>query len=389
MKEQGWIEPIVERVVGEVLASQMAQLRGEIVRQVSQEIAAQAPSHAPATETANTASSATELPRSVAEIQSGSSQKEILKALLDVSSRHANRVALFVVKGAHATGWQARGFSDNESIKDFALDENATGVSQAIAERVAATVGKDGLDRRFLEAFGLPATGEARLCPLILKDKVAALIYADSGTENGNALDGGAIDLLVLATGAWLEVNSLRKQAQKEPAPATSANDAPAAESHPPAPVAQAAATQAFNDPFAAHSPAFASSKAMAAAAAETAAPSGASAMSADHGQSGDGHSAAATAPASAEDQETHRKAQRFARLLVDEIKLYNQAKVAEGKKNKDLYDRLKDTIEKSQATYLKRYGNTVAASENYFKHEIIRSLAEDDVSILGANFKH
>ena len=96
--------------------------------------------------------------------------------------------------------------------------------------------------------------------------------------------------------------------------------------------------------------------------------------------------------PASAvspEDQEVHRKAQRFARLLVDEIKLYNQAKVAEGRKKKDLYDRLKEAIEKSHATYRKRYGNTAAASANYFQHEIIRSLAEDDLSIMGANFRH
>jgi hypothetical protein len=97
-------------------------------------------------------------------------------------------------------------------------------------------------------------------------------------------------------------------------------------------------------------------------------------------------------APASSispEDQDVHRKAQRFARLLVDEVKLYNQAKVAEGRKNKDLYDRLKDAIEKSRATYQKRYGNTVAASANYFQNEIIRSLAEDDLSIMGANFRH
>jgi DNA replication initiation complex subunit (GINS family) len=96
-----------------------------------------------------------------------------------------------------------------------------------------------------------------------------------------------------------------------------------------------------------------------------------------------------AAAALSPEDQDVHRKAQRFARLLVDEIKLYNQAKVAEGRKNKDLYDRLKETIEKSRATYQKRYGTTVAASANYFQHEIIRSLAEDDLSIMGANFRH
>ena len=61
----------------------------------------------------------------------------------------------------------------------------------------------------------------------------------------------------------------------------------------------------------------------------------------------------------SSEDADLQRKAQRFARLLVDEIKLYNQAKVAEGRKHKDLYDRLKEDIEKSRATYKKRYGNT------------------------------
>jgi DNA replication initiation complex subunit (GINS family) len=91
----------------------------------------------------------------------------------------------------------------------------------------------------------------------------------------------------------------------------------------------------------------------------------------------------------SSEDQDIHRKAQRFARLLVDEVKLYNQARVAEGRKHKDLYDRLKEAIEKSRSTFQKRYGNTVAASGDYFQHELVRSLAEDDVSIMGANFRH
>ena len=91
----------------------------------------------------------------------------------------------------------------------------------------------------------------------------------------------------------------------------------------------------------------------------------------------------------SVEDAEVHRKAQRFARLLMDEVKLYNQAKVAEGRKHKDLYDRLKEDIEKSRSTYMKRYGNTAAATADYINTELIRSLAEDDVSLLGPNFRH
>jgi hypothetical protein len=39
-KERSWIEPIVERVVGQVLDSHANQLRTEIVRRVMEEIAA-------------------------------------------------------------------------------------------------------------------------------------------------------------------------------------------------------------------------------------------------------------------------------------------------------------------------------------------------------------
>jgi predicted NBD/HSP70 family sugar kinase len=96
----------------------------------------------------------------------------------------------------------------------------------------------------------------------------------------------------------------------------------------------------------------------------------------------------AKAAEASPEDAEVHQKAQRFARLLVDEIKLYNQAKVTEGRGSKNLYDRLREDIDKSKATYEKRYGSTAAATGNYFDRELVRSLAEDDVSVMGSNFR-
>ena len=89
----------------------------------------------------------------------------------------------------------------------------------------------------------------------------------------------------------------------------------------------------------------------------------------------------------SSEERDVHTRAQRFARLLVDEIKLYNQDKVAEGRARKDLYDRLKDDIDKSRASYSKRYGSSPAASADYFTRELVRVLADDDASLLGANF--
>jgi hypothetical protein len=415
-KERSWIEPIVERVVGQVLDSHANQLRTEIVRRVMEEIAAEAPTSDSTTESSsnNSASGAgsADLARAVAEIQLGASQKEILRALLDTSARYAARVALFVVKGNHATGWQARGFANSDAIKDFALDESAPAVRRAIGDKVAANATNIDMDSRFLKGFGTPASGEAQVLPLILKDKVAALVYADGGTEPTGLFDTGSLELLVLSTGAWLEVNSLRKQAQTNVD--SRAAEMPAHQSPATQPPVQHPANPAppFNDPFASHAPAFATGHAKAAAA--TAGGISASAPSAVVDAPIPTMSAAVAeiepalaeplpigqaetvavpeapaAPAmSPEDQDVHRKAQRFARLLVDEIKLYNQAKVAEGRKNKDLYDRLKETIEKSRSTYQKRYGTTVAASANYFQHEIIRSLAEDDLSIMGANFR-
>jgi len=426
MKERGWIEPIVERVVGQVLDSHAAQLRAEIVRRVVEEIAAAATAE-PKAHDAASASGPADLARAVAEIQLGTSQREILRALLDTSTRHAARVALFVVKGSHATGWQARGFANSDAVKDFALDENAPAVARAIRDRVVASAPVADLDPRFLKEFGMPASGEARILPLILKDKVAALVYADGGTDAAGLLNAGAIELLVLSTSAWLEVNSLRKQAQKEPSAAHA--DSHHGDSHSVAaadsPVHQAAvhAVSAYNDPFASHAPGHGKAAAASAgqhsasvANAAFAAPGMAAESVTAEAQSaiaevqsavvemdaalaeplpvGDAENKATietplVSSISPEDQDVHRKAQRFARLLIDEIKLYNQAKVAEGRKNKDLYDRLKETIEKSRATYQKRYGKSVAASGNYLQNEIIRSLAEDDPSIMGANFRY
>jgi hypothetical protein len=409
MKDRGWMEPIVERVVGQALDSQAAQLRGEIVRRVLEEMEAES---AAAPSTAASDTSSTDLARAVAEIQLGTSQREILSALLDTSSRYAARVALFVVKGGgHIGGWQGRGFPHNDRLKDFGLDPSAPAVARAIQDRRAVHGPSAEADPRFLEEFGSPADGEIHLLPLLLKEKVAALVYADRGAEEAGKLDAGALELLVLSTGAWLEVNSLRKQVRKETAAQPGESHSVAAPETAPAPV----------DPFASHVPDHAtaamavseSSTANAVAVTEPVAaeaePAAAEMQSANAPPSEAAAEVAApdplpiaqpeavaavevAPPASsavpAADQNVHHKAQRFARLLVDEIKLYNLAQVSEGRKNKDLYDRLKDTIEKSRTTYQRRYGNTVAASANYFQDEMIRSLAEDDISIMGANFR-
>lgn len=83
---------------------------------------------------------------------------------------------------------------------------------------------------------------------------------------------------------------------------------------------------------------------------------------------------------------ELREKANRFARLLVEEIKLYNQTQVVEGRANCDLYSRLREAIEMSRTAYNKRYAESVKDID-YFHRELIRILAEDKPERMGADF--
>jgi hypothetical protein len=92
----------------------------------------------------------------------------------------------------------------------------------------------------------------------------------------------------------------------------------------------------------------------------------------------------AASIPGSETEQRAHNDARRFARLLVSEIKLYNAAKVNDGRRNYDLYERLKDEIDRSRKVYDKRVSPAVAARFDYFYDELVQTLAEGDPAKLG-----
>jgi hypothetical protein len=83
-------------------------------------------------------------------------------------------------------------------------------------------------------------------------------------------------------------------------------------------------------------------------------------------------------------EQKLHNDARRFARLLVSEIKLYNEQKVHEGRRDKTLYGLLRDDIDKSREMYEKRVSPNVAAKIDYFYDELVRILADNQVEALG-----
>jgi hypothetical protein len=89
----------------------------------------------------------------------------------------------------------------------------------------------------------------------------------------------------------------------------------------------------------------------------------------------------------SEEERGTHTKARRFARLLVSEIKLYNEDKVKQGRQAGDLYNRLKEAIDRSREMYDKRVEPPVSSKFDYFHYELVNDLAEGDPNRLGSGY--
>lgn len=87
------------------------------------------------------------------------------------------------------------------------------------------------------------------------------------------------------------------------------------------------------------------------------------------------------------DERRPHNDARRFARLLVSEIKLYNEQRVTEGRQAGDLYMRLREAIDRSREMYDKRVQPPVAAKFDYFHYEIVNSLAEGDEKRLGNGY--
>jgi hypothetical protein len=82
----------------------------------------------------------------------------------------------------------------------------------------------------------------------------------------------------------------------------------------------------------------------------------------------------------SAEEMES---AQRYAKLLVSEIKLYHEAEVVEGRRDRDLATRLGGEIARARVMYEQRVPTHVRRQADYFHDELVRTLANGDPALL------
>jgi hypothetical protein len=86
----------------------------------------------------------------------------------------------------------------------------------------------------------------------------------------------------------------------------------------------------------------------------------------------------------SPEEQELHRRANRVAKVSMQDIKMLRPEQVRLGRENKDLCIRLRDDIEKAHREYDRRYKPIMDHPVDYFYRWLVEILAEGDPHALG-----
>jgi len=362
----------------------------------------------------------------IEEIDEQDSQAGILKLLVNRAAAFAPRVAFFVIKGDQSIGWRARGFEGtvgDNAIHQMSIPVAAdTAVGEAARSRSpwSGSPGSHSENHMILNRLGDEPPARIVAVPLVVRDRAVAVLYADSADLDSEAINLEAIETLVRVAGMAVELLVARaapSAATAEPAREPSAPEpvytptveydevTPVVEESAPAsPVAEVEASTQWVEPEAAQpqaAPQFETPMeeappvveaqpevvAEVAPAIEATPPPEASAPAASPRRRYGADAELPVEVSGDEERRLHSDARRFARLLVSEIKLYNEQKVAEGRAEGDLYQRLREYIDRSREMYDKRVKPEVAQRYDYFHNELVSTLAEGDENKLGAAY--
>ena len=325
------------------------------------------------------------------------SQVDVLHRYLDECRRYCSRAALLVARGGTVGAWKATGFSahggDDEAVRRLSLPQTEGGL---LARVMSGTALRLPSSNEISSALRASRVTEAVVIPMVVREKISGTLYADCILGEEDHFDPDALGLLTYVAGLVVDRLAARKlkpapalrelETIKKPEPvgmwmedsASAVEEAPAAEAAPEAPPSapeddrleyQPETADAESEPQpsgpAASSPSFSPTESSAVEGVEP-------------GRRLTGPLAVVLG------DERHEEARRFARLLVSEIKLYNERAVIEGREGRNLYARLKEDIDRSRQMYNDRIPEDVRNSTNFFHEELVRILAEGRAEALG-----
>jgi len=324
----GTVESEVERRVNDRLVPEMARAAAHARREMSER-----------------------LNQSARRLEHADSIEAWMASLLDGAHAFAPRTILFSVNSG-IVRWEGQRVDEPMAIGDLngfnvpLADAPALNGVVETLDTVIAVRGAGELSQRLAEAVGDDPDRRACLLPVLVgrgegTRRVAAIVYAES---DGEPLDVNILEAICATAGA---VHDCRLLGQK----LTSTAKAGAVLSIAPAAVPVEVAVDV---------PASAPPKP------EPPGPD--------------------WSRLSPEEQEVHLKAQRFARVRVAEMRLYLSHQVKEGRAHKRLYMALRGEMDRGRAQFKHEYLHTPTMVD-YFHQEILRTLANDDASLLGPEY--
>ncbi len=260
----------------------------------------------------------------LAALDRAASLGEVIDTLAETAGQEVSRVAVFVVKRDALVGWRLAGFgSAFEPAAELTVPIDQGSVLGAAVAAGAPVEG--GRDRPAPPFAALEAGHPCFAAPLLMDGHAVAVLYADQGTDapSPNTLDLSIPSLDVLARHAASRLEALTAFR-----------------------TASTLARQTADLPIASS-------------------PSGAG------------------APGPAPRGDDDESARRYARLLVSEIRLYHEADVSEGRRQRDLGSRLAAEIGRARTMYEQRVPPDVRRRTDYFNAELVRTLADGDARLL------
>src|SRR5262245_8840715 len=151
------------------------------------------------------------LKASLLEVEKGTSLSEVLTYLVNEVAQYLDRAARFIVKGPSAIGWYGRGFDHAEAVKQVTVPLNADTVFRIVHNSKHALRGHVTHSPGTAQALGkLGGRPQGILAvPLILRDKLAAILYCDTVDEEIPAPVANAVEVLVLFAAKIIDVLAL------------------------------------------------------------------------------------------------------------------------------------------------------------------------------------
>jgi hypothetical protein len=351
--------------------------------------------------------------------------EQVFQVLAQEAGQLGVRSAVFDVRGKAAWGAAANGFGSGLTERVFRAlivplnQENPFRQICETADHVEASTETLKNNRNVLEKLKPPHNAPILLLPIRSAGTVSAILYADPGGEGGalpvNALkilsefSGAQIDRLIALSGGIpgeersteiersSEIEAPVEGPSVEPASVKTAEDISEEPKVVETPVSEPRVAPAKAAPEALRPDSTQPENSPAPVAvtgpAEEVLPPPVEAPAMEESEVNAAPAASAVlagvdiSDLSEAEQKVHKDAKRFAKLLVSEIELYNKAKVADGRKNKDLYKRLKSDIDRSRQTFAKRFGKTLGKEFDYFHEELVSTLGANDSSALGPEY--